>query len=99
VAVFSFHPGLLDIGLTGDHLRRSYSGDLEEDRVKDWLHKQRDAGAFNRNEDAGRMLMRLADGTADALSGGYFTVDTDLPHSSGTGRSACSPVEISDGSR
>lgn len=79
VAVFSFHPGLLDIGLTGDHLRRPHSGDPQEDRVKDWLHKQHDAGAFSRNEDAGRMLLRLADGTADALSGGYVTVETALP--------------------
>jgi NAD(P)-dependent dehydrogenase (short-subunit alcohol dehydrogenase family) len=78
VAVFSFHPGLLPVGLTGDHLEREPSGDPWEDRVGEWLRTEYEAGRFTSIESAGRMLVRLCDGSADELSGRYLTPEDDL---------------------
>ena len=79
VRVFSYHPGLLDLGITGDHLRRHPTGDPWEDLVGDWLLAQRTAGRFTEPERAAGQLVRIAAGEADELSGGYLTPDCALP--------------------
>ncbi|MBB5159998.1 SDR family NAD(P)-dependent oxidoreductase [Saccharopolyspora phatthalungensis] len=78
VVVLSYHPGLLDIGLTGDHLRQGPTGDVWTDRIGDWLQEQRDSGNFTTPERANEVLIQLAAGQADALSGRYLTVEDDL---------------------
>ena len=79
VRTFSFHPGLLDLGLTRDHLERGETGDPWRDRIGDWLRAERDAGRFTPPERVGRALIHLADGTADPLTGRYLTAEDDIP--------------------
>ncbi|WVH82133.1 SDR family NAD(P)-dependent oxidoreductase [Lentzea sp. DG1S-22] len=78
VSVFSFHPGLVDLGLTKQHLDRGPTGDRWGDQVHDWLSEQREHGRFSAPEQAVRLLLTLASGAADSLSGRYLTPDDDL---------------------
>jgi acyl transferase domain-containing protein/NAD(P)-dependent dehydrogenase (short-subunit alcohol dehydrogenase family)/acyl carrier protein len=78
VTAFSFHPGLVDVGITGDQLKLGPTGELWRDRVGDWLLSQRESGRFTSPQDAGAMLLRLVSGEADPLSGSYLTPDDDI---------------------
>ncbi|MGW7514384.1 SDR family NAD(P)-dependent oxidoreductase [Streptomyces sp. NPDC054796] len=78
VPVFSFDPGLLDLGLIRDHLDRHPTGDPWTDRIGEWILTQRDEGRFTPPEHAAHTLLRLAEGDADHLSGHYITPDTEL---------------------
>lgn len=78
VAVLNYHPGLVDAGLTRDHLDRGQVGDRWADLVLTWLQDQERNGRLTRPADAARVLVRLVAGEADALSGRYLTVDDDL---------------------
>jgi NAD(P)-dependent dehydrogenase (short-subunit alcohol dehydrogenase family) len=79
VAVFSFHPGLLDVGLTRAHLDHGPVGNPSSDRIWKWLRDQRDAGHFTSYDRVAHSILLLADGTADVLSGRYISVDDDIP--------------------
>ncbi|WP_431045351.1 SDR family NAD(P)-dependent oxidoreductase [Streptomyces sp. P1-3] len=79
VAVFSYHPGLLDLGFTRDHLDRHPSGNPWTDRIGEWLQKQRAEGRFTSPRRATETLLRLAEGQADELSGSYLTAGDDIP--------------------
>ncbi|QKV74031.1 type I polyketide synthase [Amycolatopsis sp. Hca4] len=78
VAAFSYHPGLVDVGITGDQLRRARTRDRHLNGIGDWLADQRDGGRFTEPERAAVMLLRLLSGEADALSGSYLTPEDDL---------------------
>ncbi|WP_197367612.1 SDR family NAD(P)-dependent oxidoreductase, partial [Streptomyces clavuligerus] len=78
IAAFSFHPGLVDSGMTADHLRRHPTGDHWEDLIGEWLHTAYENGRFTPAEDAARALVRLVSGPADALSGRYVTTESVL---------------------
>jgi NAD(P)-dependent dehydrogenase (short-subunit alcohol dehydrogenase family)/acyl carrier protein len=78
VAVFSYHPGLLDVGITGDQLRRGRTEDTHLNGIGDWLADQRDGGRFTEPEQAAAMLLRLLSGEVDVLSGSYLTPEDDL---------------------
>ncbi|MEV0618804.1 SDR family oxidoreductase [Nonomuraea sp. NPDC050404] len=78
VAAFSFDPGLVDLGMTHDHLERGAVGHRWSDQIWRWLRTQRRTGHFTPPERAAAALVRLADGSADSLSGRYLTADDDL---------------------
>jgi NAD(P)-dependent dehydrogenase (short-subunit alcohol dehydrogenase family) len=78
VAVLSFHPGLLDLGMTKAGDEADNSGNPWAQRVVDWVQGQRAEGRFAEVERATGMLLHLAAGGADERSGGYLTVDDEL---------------------
>ncbi|GAB2805355.1 SDR family NAD(P)-dependent oxidoreductase [Streptomyces daliensis] len=97
IPVFSFDPGLLDLGLIRDHLDHHPTGDPWTDRIGEWILTQRDEGRFTPPEHAAHALLRLADGDADHLSGHYITPDTELSpagqQQAGTGTDQQHPTE------
>jgi NAD(P)-dependent dehydrogenase (short-subunit alcohol dehydrogenase family) len=77
IAVVNYHPGIMDIGLTETLFTKSEISSSES-RVADWFREQIDSG---NNADVGTscdMVVRLAAGAADALSGRYLTAYDDL---------------------
>ncbi|WP_222598437.1 SDR family NAD(P)-dependent oxidoreductase [Lentzea tibetensis] len=78
VSVFSFHPGLLDIGMAGGHLNERRSTDPWRNQIRIWLRMERKAGRFTPLSQALETLLLLLDGTADPLSGSYLTADDDI---------------------
>ncbi|SES32580.1 Acyl transferase domain-containing protein [Lentzea xinjiangensis] len=78
VSVFSYHPGLVDLGITKQAMDLGPTGDRWGDQMRDWLSEQRDQGRFASPERAAEMLVLLTSGTADALSGRYLTPEDDI---------------------
>ncbi|GLZ35698.1 hypothetical protein Lesp02_78850 [Lentzea sp. NBRC 105346] len=77
VSAFAYHPGLLDTGMTADRLAMP-SDDPWHNQIRIWLRLQRNAGRFTPLHRALDNLLLLANGTADALTGGYLTADDDI---------------------
>jgi NAD(P)-dependent dehydrogenase (short-subunit alcohol dehydrogenase family) len=78
IAVFNFHPGILEIGLTGTLFESNPAPGTTEHMVAEWFREQIASG---RSVDAGvsaQKLVRLASGEFDALSGHYLTAYDDL---------------------
>lgn len=73
VAALVFDPGLLDIGMTKDHIERGRVDDRWADRILGWTLQRRAAGGFTPVVQATAQLLRLATGAADHLSGQYIT--------------------------
>ncbi|MCX2954721.1 type I polyketide synthase [Lentzea sp. NEAU-D7] len=78
VSVLSYHPGLVDLGLTRRQLEAGQTGDRHLDGVGAWMADQRDSGRFTEPEVSSEMLVKLVSGEADALSGSYLTPEDDL---------------------
>jgi NAD(P)-dependent dehydrogenase (short-subunit alcohol dehydrogenase family) len=79
VTVFSVDPGLLPIGLTESALTATeLSEDAPEGQVYAWIRKQIAAGHGADPAQAVRLLVRLAAGDGDQLSGRHLTVADDL---------------------
>ncbi|WP_176947115.1 type I polyketide synthase [Lentzea fradiae] len=78
VSVFSFHPGLVDVGLTRRQLQDGDTGNRYVDGIAAWVADQREGGRFTTPEESTAMLLRLVSGEADALSGSYLTPEDDL---------------------
>ena len=78
VSVFSVDPGLLPIGLSDAALMSTAQPDTPEGRVFGWIRGQLKAG---RGADPGRaaqLILELASGRGDCLSGRHLTVADDL---------------------
>jgi NAD(P)-dependent dehydrogenase (short-subunit alcohol dehydrogenase family) len=78
VSVFSVDPGLLPIGLSDAALMSTAGRDTPEGRVFGWIRGQLKAG---RGADPGRaaqLILELASGRGDCLSGRHLTVADDL---------------------
>jgi NAD(P)-dependent dehydrogenase (short-subunit alcohol dehydrogenase family) len=79
VSVFSFHPGLLPIGLAAAGLDGTPApAGSALARIQEWAQRQRAAGRFTEPQHAARYFVALASGRADPLSGRHLTVDDDL---------------------
>jgi NAD(P)-dependent dehydrogenase (short-subunit alcohol dehydrogenase family) len=76
--VFSVDPGLLPIGLGEAALRSSAGPQTPAGRVHGWIRDQFAAGRGADPEQAARLILTLASGRADRLSGRHLTV-TDNP--------------------
>ena len=76
VAVFAVHPGLVTVGLTEQAL--SADPAATTDAPMAWIRQEVAAGRAVPPERSGALVLALAGGRADALSGRYLTVDDDL---------------------
>lgn len=77
ISVFSVHPGLLPIGLSAtvtDHAPTSH----HERRIREWTLNELSEGRGALPADAVELIMRLAVGDGDSLSGRHLSVHDDL---------------------
>jgi NAD(P)-dependent dehydrogenase (short-subunit alcohol dehydrogenase family) len=78
VSVFSVDPGLLPIGLGQAALRASAGRETPAGRVQRWIRDQLAAGRGADPEEAARLIIALASGRADRLSGRHLSVNDNL---------------------
>ncbi len=78
VAVFSFHPGLLPIGLPNELVAGEPDPGTAAGHVLTWVRDQIAAGHVTDPAQAVRQLVRLAAGEGDRLSGRHLSVTDDL---------------------
>jgi NAD(P)-dependent dehydrogenase (short-subunit alcohol dehydrogenase family) len=78
VSVFSVDPGLLPIGLGEVALRSSAGRQTPEGRVHGWIRDQFAAGRGADPEEAARLILALASGRADRMSGRHLSVTDNL---------------------
>jgi len=78
VSVFSVDPGLLPIGLGEAALRATAGRQTPAGRVQSWIRDQFAAGRGADPEEAARLIVALASGRADRLSGRHLSVAEDL---------------------
>lgn len=78
VAVFAYHPGLLTIGLGEQATEMQATPGSAADRAAAWIRSEFAAGHAVTPDRAADVLVALASGEADGLSGRYLTVDDDL---------------------
>jgi NAD(P)-dependent dehydrogenase (short-subunit alcohol dehydrogenase family) len=78
VSVFSVDPGLLPIGLGQAALRASAGRETPAGRVQRWIRNQLAAGRGADPEEAARLIIALASGRADRLSGRHLSVNDNL---------------------
>ena len=77
VSVFSVHPGLLPIGMS-ETIAAHTPTTPHEAHVRQWALDELSAGRGAELDQAIRLIMRLAAGDADALSGRHLSVHDDL---------------------
>jgi NAD(P)-dependent dehydrogenase (short-subunit alcohol dehydrogenase family) len=78
VAVFAVHPGIVTIGLTEQAMTTKLPEDSPAGRAMGWIRQEVEAGRAVPPERGAVLVVRLAAGQADALSGRYLTVHDDL---------------------
>jgi len=78
VSVFSVDPGLLPIGLGEAAMKASAGRQTPEGRVQGWIRDQLAAGRGADPEEAARLIIALASGRADRLSGRHLSVTDSL---------------------
>ena len=78
VSVFSVDPGLLPIGLGEAALKTSAGRWTPEGRVQRWIRDQLAAGRGADPDEAARLIIALASGRADRLSGRHLSVTDNL---------------------
>jgi acyl-CoA synthetase (AMP-forming)/AMP-acid ligase II/NAD(P)-dependent dehydrogenase (short-subunit alcohol dehydrogenase family) len=78
VSVFSVHPGLLPIGFGEVSLSSDTVTDAHEQRVHGWIRDQLASGHGADPAQAARLVLAIASGRCDRLSGRHITVDDDL---------------------
>ena len=77
VTVFAMHPGIVEVGLAEAVLAADAPSDSATGRVAAWLRQQIAEGRAVPPERAGQLVVTLASGRADTLSGEYITVYDD----------------------
>jgi NAD(P)-dependent dehydrogenase (short-subunit alcohol dehydrogenase family) len=78
ISVFSFHPGVQPIGLTEATLAADVPPDSPEGRVAAWLRRELAEGRGAEPDLAARLIVQLATGRGDSLSGRHLSVHDDL---------------------
>jgi NAD(P)-dependent dehydrogenase (short-subunit alcohol dehydrogenase family) len=78
IAAFAIHPGLVRVGLTETSLTAEAADGSPEATVQAWVRTQVERGLDVPPERACELVLRLASGEADELSGRYITVHDDL---------------------
>jgi NAD(P)-dependent dehydrogenase (short-subunit alcohol dehydrogenase family) len=78
VSVFSVDPGLLPIGLSDAALMSTAQPDTPEGRVFGWIRGQLNTGRGADPARAAQLILELASGRGDCLSGRHLTVADDL---------------------
>jgi NAD(P)-dependent dehydrogenase (short-subunit alcohol dehydrogenase family) len=77
VSVFSVHPGLLPMGMTDSVTAHAPANEYEE-HIQQWVAKELRDGRGADPERAIELMVRLAAGDGDALSGRHISVHDDL---------------------
>jgi NAD(P)-dependent dehydrogenase (short-subunit alcohol dehydrogenase family) len=78
VAAFAVHPGTVNAGMTEALLNADAPADSSTARVANWFRQQLAEGRGVSPERAGDLVLTLASGKADALSGRYVTAYDDV---------------------
>jgi NAD(P)-dependent dehydrogenase (short-subunit alcohol dehydrogenase family) len=78
VAVFALHPGLATVGLTRLALDMEAPAASPAGRAAAWIRQQMAEGRAVPPERSAQLVVKLAAGQADRLSGCYLTVDDNL---------------------
>lgn len=78
VAVFAVDPGIVTIGLTDQALAMDAPPESPAGRAAAWIRQQVAAGHAVPPEAGARLIVLLATGRADALTGRYLTVHDDV---------------------
>jgi NAD(P)-dependent dehydrogenase (short-subunit alcohol dehydrogenase family) len=78
VSVFGVHPGLLPIGLSEHHSGDGQARNPYQRRVDAWVRNELEHGHGTDPARAGELIVRLASGAYDTLSGRQLSVDDDL---------------------
>ncbi len=78
VSVFSVHPGITPIGLSEAALANSAPPGSREAKVHAWIRQELEDGRGADPSWAAELVLRLAAGHADELSGRHLCVDDDL---------------------
>ena len=73
IAIVNYHPGIMDIGLTGDLLASAPEAGSFEGRVASWFQGEIDSGRGADVVESCDGVVALAAGAADRLSGHYVT--------------------------
>jgi NAD(P)-dependent dehydrogenase (short-subunit alcohol dehydrogenase family) len=77
ISVFSVHPGLLPIGMTETAAEREPASAYEA-QIRQWADNEFRKGRGARPEQAVELILRLATGDGDPLSGRHLSVHDDL---------------------
>jgi NAD(P)-dependent dehydrogenase (short-subunit alcohol dehydrogenase family) len=78
VRIFAVHPGILQTGLTAAAMLSDAPPDSPDGRVADWFRRQVEAGQDVPPERAASLIVALARGEGDTLSGRYIEALHDL---------------------
>ena len=78
IRVFSVNPGLLRIGLSVPALAGAAPVDSAEDLLHTWVRRELAAGRGAEPQQAVELLLRIATGEVDRLSGRHLSVHDDL---------------------
>jgi NAD(P)-dependent dehydrogenase (short-subunit alcohol dehydrogenase family) len=79
VTVFAVHPGVLPIGLSEEVFsHRGAPADSYEAKMVAWLQRQFDEGNVVQPEQGAELIVRIATGELDALTGRYLKADDDV---------------------
>ena len=77
VSVFSVHPGLLPIGLT-ETVTGGPAASIHHDRIRRWSLDELRSGLGADPDQAVELVLRIAVGDADPLTGRHISVHDDL---------------------
>ena len=91
ISVFSVHPGLLPIGLSATVTEQA-STTHHERRIREWTLNELSEGRGALPTDAVDLIMRLAVGDGDRLSGRHLSVHDDLDSVLARAGTRCSPA-------
>lgn len=78
VTAFAVHPGVLPIGLSEEVLGFEAPEGSYQAKMVDWLQRQFDEGKVVPPEVGAELIVRIATGEVDALSGRYLVADEEL---------------------
>lgn len=78
IAVFSVHPGILPIGFGEQAFAAPAPGDEASGGMRDWFRGELEAGRVAQPHQVAELVIRIAAGDADQLSGRHLTVHDDL---------------------
>ncbi|MDQ3761003.1 MAG: SDR family oxidoreductase [Actinomycetota bacterium] len=78
ISVFSIHPGIVPIGLSEPTLASTAPTDSPQGRQREWVREEPAAGRGAEPHHASELLLRIATGEVDRLSGRHLSVHDDL---------------------
>jgi NAD(P)-dependent dehydrogenase (short-subunit alcohol dehydrogenase family) len=78
ISVFSVHPGLVPIGLNVAALADTAPTDSPQGRLSEWVRQEFAAGRGAEPHQVAELLLRIATGEVDRLSGRHLSVHDDL---------------------